>query len=313
MVSKALPVAEALYPGYSLFFLFDNATSHSVYAKDALQAWEMNKGIGGKQVPLCNGWFDQNGTQIDQSMSFQEENSWWTQKGIQKVLEKRNLWPTQGLNLECPKLKCSNCQLTADCKVYVKDHKCDLCKSLRQHSGSPPCSKIQKCDACAFREEHCQYVAKAYCSTCSAKKGKCADCEDLPPKYTTNGKLIASVSYILLICCLACCARCLLFAQPDFKAQKCDIKESITQSVNEKHHLVMYYPKYYCELNYIEHFWCSAKKWACKNCNYTLKDFWRCVPRALASVSNYTVLAYFHRCGLKMDLYREGIDYGSTH
>lgn len=32
VVNKALPITEVLYPGYSLLFLFDNATSHSVYA-----------------------------------------------------------------------------------------------------------------------------------------------------------------------------------------------------------------------------------------------------------------------------------------
>lgn len=36
VVNKALPITEALYSGYSLLFLFDNTTSHSVYAKDAL-------------------------------------------------------------------------------------------------------------------------------------------------------------------------------------------------------------------------------------------------------------------------------------
>ena len=36
VVSKALPIAEALYPRYSLLFLFINATSHSVYAKYVL-------------------------------------------------------------------------------------------------------------------------------------------------------------------------------------------------------------------------------------------------------------------------------------
>ena len=34
---NALPIGEALYPGYALLFLFDNATSHSIYAQDALQ------------------------------------------------------------------------------------------------------------------------------------------------------------------------------------------------------------------------------------------------------------------------------------
>lgn len=49
VVNKALPIAEALYPGYSLLFLFNNATSHSVYAKDALQVKDMNKGVGSQQ------------------------------------------------------------------------------------------------------------------------------------------------------------------------------------------------------------------------------------------------------------------------
>ncbi len=91
VVNKTLPIAETLYPGYSLLFLFDNATSHSVYAKDALQVRDMNKGIGGQQPRLCNGWFNHGNDQIDQPMNFQEANGQWTQKGIQKVLEERNL------------------------------------------------------------------------------------------------------------------------------------------------------------------------------------------------------------------------------
>lgn len=34
--NKALPIAEALYPDYLLLFLFDNTTSYSVFAQDAL-------------------------------------------------------------------------------------------------------------------------------------------------------------------------------------------------------------------------------------------------------------------------------------
>ena len=41
---KALPIGEVLYPGYALLFLFDNATSHSVYTKNALRVGNMNKG-----------------------------------------------------------------------------------------------------------------------------------------------------------------------------------------------------------------------------------------------------------------------------
>ena len=36
IVKKALPIGEALYLGYELLFLFDNATSHSIYAPDAI-------------------------------------------------------------------------------------------------------------------------------------------------------------------------------------------------------------------------------------------------------------------------------------
>ena len=36
VVNKALLIAKVLYPGHSLLFLFDNAISHSVYAKDVL-------------------------------------------------------------------------------------------------------------------------------------------------------------------------------------------------------------------------------------------------------------------------------------
>ena len=46
VISKALPVAEALYPSYALLFLFDNATSHLVYAKNALCTKDINKKTG---------------------------------------------------------------------------------------------------------------------------------------------------------------------------------------------------------------------------------------------------------------------------
>lgn len=171
-----MPIAKALFPGYSLLFLFGNATSHSVYAKDALQAKDMNRGTGGQQAQLRNGWFIDNGIVINQPMSFQGPDGKWIQKGIQKV------WPAKSLKLECTKPKCFNCQVVADCKICIKGHKCDPCKISKQHSGSTTYSKNRKCDACAFREEHCQCVTKKYCATCSVKKGKCVDCEDLPPK-----------------------------------------------------------------------------------------------------------------------------------
>lgn len=151
MVNKALPIAEALYPGYSLLFLFDNATSHSVYADNALCTGGMNKGSGGKQVWLRNGWFEREGIRIEQPMSYQEANGSQFQKEIQWVLEERGLWPQKGLNLECSKPKCFNCEVAANCKICVKGHKCETCKAPKQCS-SVDCSKSRKCDACAHQE-----------------------------------------------------------------------------------------------------------------------------------------------------------------
>ena len=72
VVTKALPIAEALYPGYSLLFLFDNATSHSVYAQNALRTANMNKRVGGKQPILRDGWYEENGIRIAHPMAFQD-------------------------------------------------------------------------------------------------------------------------------------------------------------------------------------------------------------------------------------------------
>ena len=55
--AKALPIGEALYLGYELLFMFDNATSHAIYAKDALQVAQMNKGPEGQQPFLRASWY----------------------------------------------------------------------------------------------------------------------------------------------------------------------------------------------------------------------------------------------------------------
>ncbi len=75
VVSKTLPIAKVLYPRYSLLFLFDNATSHSVYTKNALQVQNMNKGVGSKQAQLYNGWFEKEDVWVKQFMNYNKVNS----------------------------------------------------------------------------------------------------------------------------------------------------------------------------------------------------------------------------------------------
>jgi hypothetical protein len=52
-----------------------------------------------------------------------------------------------------------------------------------------------------------------------------------------------------------CCCRRTLFTQPDFVNQKSHLEELITS----RGHLCDFYPKYHCELNFIEQYWGAAK------------------------------------------------------
>lgn len=56
------------------------------------------------------------------------------------------------------------------------------------------------------------------------------------------------IFYILLndfykFAILIYCVKCFFLMQPDFKTQKCKIKELIIQLTNRKHYFIMYYPK----------------------------------------------------------------------
>ncbi|RPA97060.1 hypothetical protein L873DRAFT_1644646, partial [Choiromyces venosus 120613-1] len=45
----AIPIAQAVYPGYQFLFLFNNSSNHGAFVQDALLAQNMNLGPGGKQ------------------------------------------------------------------------------------------------------------------------------------------------------------------------------------------------------------------------------------------------------------------------
>ena len=110
---------------------------------------------------------------------------------------------------------------------------------------------------------------------------------------------------------LDCCARRLLSIQPDFETQKCAIEELIASDGNFPH-LTLYYPKFHCELNHIERFWCHGKQGARDMCDYTLEGLRKHVPMALKLVSNSTILGNYQSCLRKMELYRQGVAYGDA-
>lgn len=193
---KALPIVEALYPGYGFLFLFDNATSHAIYADNALRTTKMNKGEGGQQPLLRDGWYlNDQGLIVSQPMYYIEEDPATglvqkIPKGIQRVLEERKLWPSAGLLLECPKPRCKECaSALASCRDCIKGTKCESCRQDKVHS-SQNCSKKESCDNCRQRKERCKCVQKQTCNACKKRqKGECDDCKNMPPKCGAESKL----------------------------------------------------------------------------------------------------------------------------
>ncbi len=78
-----------------------------------------------------------------------------------------------------------------------------------------------------------------------------------------------------------------------------------------KHRVIMYYPKFHCELNHIEYFWCDGKSWKRRNCKYSIEGLREDIPKALTQVKGSTILGHNHSCLKKMDLYREKVRYGT--
>lgn len=72
-----------------------------------------------------------------------------------------------------------------------------------------------------------------------------------------------------------CCARYCLSQEPDFMAQK----EWLTETINTRGHSIIFFPKYHCELNYIENVWAFLKAYLRKHCTYNFKDFKNKIPR----------------------------------
>jgi len=104
-----------------------------------------------------------------------------------------------------------------------------------------------------------------------------------------------------------CCARALLFSQADFQAQKGELHETLEAAG----HLVIFYPSFHCELNFIGYFWGRPKVYARANCEYTYPALVRIVPEALAHVSNKLIWKY-HQCVFRMmEAYRNNLVYGS--
>ncbi len=102
-----------------------------------------------------------------------------------------------------------------------------------------------------------------------------------------------------------CCTRGLLKKQPNFQKQRGRFKEEFEATG----HLVIFYPKFHSELNFIERyvpcflseikaelipiFCCAIKYYARENCEYNLKTLREIISHALNSVSTSAIFHYY--------------------
>ena len=99
----------------------------------------------------------------------------------------------------------------------------------------------------------------------------------------------------------------MLSQQPDFHAQKGQLEEEIKAA---DHH-VIFYPKFHCELNFIERYWCACKGYTREHYEYTLDGLGEILPQYLNSVSSAAISRCYNHGVRVMEAYTEGFKYGT--
>lgn len=214
-----LHVLKHYHPACDLVIAFDNSMTHRARAPDGLDASRLNKGDGGKNVPLMrNGFFiDSEGVRHEQSM----RNEKGEQLGLLSILKARGRKDLSIGGHELNK-QCHGCRLglTTD----VVGEKCCLSKVLSE--------------------------------------------------------------------------------EPDFMMQK----EWLTEVVELGGCEIIFYPKYHCELNFIEMIWGWLKSYHRRSCTYNFKHLEETLP---VSIDETMPIAFVRRasrhCMRFMTGYREGL------
>ena len=91
--------------------------------------------------------------------------------------------------------------------------------------------------------------------------------------------------------------------QPDFQNEKSRLEIEIVQ----RGHECLFYPKFHCELNYIEYFQAAVKRYTRENCNYSFSELETTVFKGLESVSLLTIQRFANRSRRWIDPYINGL------
>ena len=103
-----------------------------------------------------------------------------------------------------------------------------------------------------------------------------------------------------------CCALLYCLSQePDFKNQR----EWLREIIELRNHKIIFFPKFHCELNYIEMIWAWLKAYLRKNCTYNFDDLQTRIPDALENqITISFIRRVARRCYRYMSGYREGLE-----
>lgn len=100
-----------------------------------------------------------------------------------------------------------------------------------------------------------------------------------------------------------CCCHRLLSVQPDFA----DSQEWLQEVITEAGHLIIFFPKFHCELNYIEMVWAYIKREIKSDCKYSLEEMHRQLKEQLDSIPLEYVRKIERRCFRFMHGYQLGM------
>ena len=93
-IQIALAIFQTAFPGCIAVFAFDNASNHACFASDALRAEKLNKGPGGAQPLMREGFNHHKG--LPQAMQFPQNyrilDLAGKPKGLKQILKERVLW-----------------------------------------------------------------------------------------------------------------------------------------------------------------------------------------------------------------------------
>ena len=78
-----------------------------------------------------------------------------------------------------------------------------------------------------------------------------------------------------------CCVQRIMFLQPNFLEQRSLLEEAVVNA----NHILERYLKFYCECNFIEHYWSYVKWKTRKTCSYNYTELLKQILKVLNSVS----------------------------